>query len=381
MSLDLVAFGKKLERYRLQFQMSQEDISKSTGIAEALVRSYEAGEVEPSGDHILILADFFKCDYKFFISNEKLAPFEQTETLFRAHGDQLSPTDRWAIQEFLYLCECESMLSASLDRTTDTFRFAKSGSFFKKHGADAAVALRRHLRYEGNQVPMDVFADFRNIGLHVFRRHLENSTISGLFIRHPLAGDCVLVNYSEDVYRQRFTVAHEAGHAILDTDREVNLSLTSWDSSDLSEIRANVFASHFLMPPEFLAGIPNVDQWDAAKAIEWANRLKVSTHALSLALSQAKLVDSGSASVIRNAKVPQADKQDAELPSTLSQRTRDLKRQFLERGLSTHYVSLCFDAYEADMITAGKLAEALLSDMHAIQQIADVFGRSLKYGD
>ena len=58
----------------------------------------------------------------------------------------------------------------------------------------------------------------RAIGLHVFRRRIGNSNISGLYVKHSTAGQYILIYYSEDVYRQRFTTAHEAGLAILDSE-------------------------------------------------------------------------------------------------------------------------------------------------------------------
>ena len=78
--------------------------------------------------------------------------------------------------------------------------------------------MRRFFEYESGapRVAMDIYRDFRSIGAHIFRRHLLNSNISGLFVAHPTAGACLLVNYDEDVYRQRFSVAHEMAHAIFD---------------------------------------------------------------------------------------------------------------------------------------------------------------------
>lgn len=382
MSLDLSILGSKLARYRNQFQASVEDASTGTGIPADLLLSYERGEREPTGDHVLIIADYFKCDYKFFLSNEKLAPFEQTETLFRMHGDSLSTVDRWAIQEFLFLCECEEfLLDVVPGLARIPFSFVKRGSFYKGHGRDAAAALRLHLGYQTNEVGMDVFGNMRRIGLHVFRRQLANSNISGLFIRHPQAGPCILVNYSEDVYRQRFTAAHEGGHAILDDGKDVNVSFTSWDKNDLSEVRANTFASHYLMPHEFLRGIPNPQQWSSEKALEWASRLKVSTTALSFALRETGLVDEATAKQMREVAVPSDAKVDAELPATLSPASRSRKLDMLKRGLSSFYVDLCFRAYRQDEITAGRLAEMLLVSPQDVHAVAALYGESLAHGD
>lgn len=382
MPIDLNMLSGKLKRYREQFQTSLAELATATGIAEENLALYESGRKEPTGDEILILADHYKCDYKFFISNERVAPFDQTETLFRLHGTELSKADRWAIQEFLFLCECEEFLMSSLaPGERQPFTFIKKGDFFKGHGEEAAAELRRQLGYGPNEVKMDLYADFRRIGLHVFRRQLENSNVSGLYVNHPTAGRCVLVNYTEDVYRQRFTAAHEAGHAILDDDQDVVVSYAKWKKGDLSEIRANTFASRYLMPPSFLRGIPDAGTWDAHKAVEWANKLKVSTEALSYALKDAKLVSPNAQKTIGSATVPAADKVDPELPANLAPKPRERREELLRRGLSSSYVGLCFEAYEQDTVSAGRLAEMLLVSENEVAEIGELYGRSLAYGD
>lgn len=380
MSLDLTVFGSKLSRYREQFQASLEAVSAGTGIPAEVIREYESGQREPTGDHVLILADFYMCDFKFFLSNEKLAPFEETDELFRMMGDTLSPADRWAIQEFLFLCECEEFLFQSLpQRNRKPFRYSPKGKFFKGHGEDAAAKLREHLGYSDVEVGKDVFRDLRTIGLHVFRRRLDNSNISGLFVRHPVAGGCVLVNYSEDVYRQRFTAAHEAGHAILDTEKHFNVSFTSWDQKDLSEIRANTFASRFLMPPSFLKKIPEPSSWNQSKCTEWASKLKASTAALSIALREADLVSQDEQKVLQSASVPADAKEDAELPASLSPGSRARKVEMLQRGLSESYVTLCLEAYEQGVVSGGRLSEMLLTSPQELHAVAQVFGGRLAH--
>jgi Zn-dependent peptidase ImmA (M78 family)/transcriptional regulator with XRE-family HTH domain len=382
MALDLAILGSKLARYRDQFQATVADVANGTGIPIDVLVAYEGGNREPTGDHILIIADYYKCDYKFFLSNDKLAPFEQTETLFRMQGDALSVEDRWAIQEFLFLCECEDFLMTIVPiMHRKPFRFHRHGTYVKQHGIDAAKALRAHLAYKTKQVGIDVFRDLRTIGLHVFRRELSSSAISGLFIRHPFAGPCVLVNFSEDIYRQRFTAAHEAGHAILDDEKDVNVSFTTWDKTDLSEVRANTFASQYLMPPEFLRSLPDPHQWSSEKAVEWAGKLKVSTTALSFALRDAGLIDEATVQKLKAVAVPADVKVDAELPASLSPGTRSRKLDMLKRGLSPFYVGLCFHAYRLDAISAGRLAEMLLVSPRNIHSIAALYGERLADGD
>jgi len=211
----------------------------------------------------------------------------------------------------------------------------------------------------------------------VFRRRLVNSNISGLTIRHPFAGTCVLVNYDEDIYRQRFTAAHEAAHGILDRDQEFVVSFASESTRDQKiEIRANTFASRYLLPQSVITNIP-VSAWTGAEVVEWASRLKVSTSALAIALKEAGQIDAETASRLRKIRVPAHLKADPEL-SGLDGRSLERKRELLERGLSTFYVDICFQALSEDLISAGRAAEMMLVDDFELGEIATLFGRRVR---
>jgi Zn-dependent peptidase ImmA (M78 family)/transcriptional regulator with XRE-family HTH domain len=377
MGINLVMLGAKLAKYREQLQESVAEVAMLTGISSSRLAAIEAGAAEPTGDEILILADHFQCDFKFFISNERVAPFEQTDTLYRAHGQDFTKADRRAVQEFLYLCETEAFLMTELGRSSREFLFTPKGSFMKAHGEDAAHALRQAHGYSDKEVPRDVYDEFRSAGVHLFRRHLGNSDISGLFINHPVAGKCALINYSEDVYRQRFSAAHEMAHAIFDTDQLASVSYYTPRGKDLREVRANRFASCFLMPPAFLAGLPDPNRWSDDSAVDWANKLRVSCHALGIALREAQLVDEARSQRIQRLRVPRDSKIDPELPEGLSHAQRERKARLLQLGLSDFYVGLCFDALKEGVISVGRLAEALLSSPAELAGLASLYGRSL----
>ena len=382
MALDRHMFSGKLQRYMTQFQVNADVVCASTGIEPARLAAMLGSTTDPTGDEVLILADYFKCDFKFFISNEKLASFEQTESLFRKHGTELSQQDRWAIQEFLFLCECQEFLLSELSQGPRRhFSFTKHGTFFKRHGEEAASELRRYIGWASNEIPPNVFQVFRDIGVHVFRRQLGSSTISGLFIRHPIAGACVLVNYSEDVFRQRFTAAHEAGHAILDTDQDFVVSFNDWAKGDLSEIRANTFASRFLLPPEVIQAIPDAKSWTEQKFLDYAARLMVNAETMAYALRDANLISDAEVTSLKKLKVPKARKADPELPETLGVRSRQRKEELLQRGLSDSYVALCFDAYDRGIVTAARVAEMLLVAEAELSGLASLYGRALSHGD
>jgi len=378
MSFDGLALGQKLGKYRAQFMVSINELSKATGISSESLKAFENGEKLPTGDEILILSDFFQCDYKFFISNEKLAPFEQTETLFRRHGNEFSKKDRWAIQEFLYLSECESFLISKLGfPQTENFVFKKTSNNHKINGIAAAKELRNHFGYDHRKVVMDVYKDFRSIGIHTFRRQLHNSDISGLYVRHPTAGKCILINYSEDIYRQRFTAAHEAAHAILEDERDGVLVSFKGASGEYVEIGANNFASQYLMPSESLKSISDSTNWTPKKALEWANKLKVSTEAFAYALKSVGLIDNSTVDSIKRVRVRKELKIDPELPQSLSPMSYRRKEELLKQGLSSFYVNLCFDAYRKKIISVSRMAEMLLIDLNSLYELAELYNENL----
>lgn len=377
MAIDLHLLGSKLAKYREQLQESLTDVAGSTGIDAARLAKIEGGHSEPTGDEVLILADHYRCDFKFFISNEQVAPFEQTETLYRAHGSDFSKEDRRSVQDFLYLCETEEFLMRALGQDRGTFAFSPTGNYFKGHAEAAAARLRSAMGHADNVVPRDVYAEFRSVGVHVFRRKLGNSNISGLFLVHPIAGKCALVNYSEDIYRQRFSAAHEMAHAIFDADQVASVSFERLNGADRIEMRANRFASHYLMPPAFLSKLPDPKGWSNSDAIGWANKLRVSCPALAIALREAKLADQATYARISRLRVPRDTKIDPELPESLNPAQRSRKEKLLERGLSDHYVALCFEAYSSGLISQGRLAEALLCSHAELLELANLYGRTL----
>lgn len=382
MALDLDLFSDKLKRYCAQLQVSEAEIADGTGIEPQRIASLLGGSAEPFGDEVLIFADYFQCDFKFFISNEILAPFEQTEELFRSHGSYFTKDDRWNVQEFLFLCESQHFIMSNLygSSVRVKFRFDKIGNYHIGHGIDAAKKLREELKYSSNELYTDIFNDFRNIGIHIFRRKLGNSNISGVCIKHPVAGKCVLVNYDEDIFRQRFTVAHEAAHAILD-DSDVIVSKSKWKRDSLSEIRANAFASSYLMPPDVLTAIPNAKIWNDDRILQYSKQLMVNPEPLSIALKEAKLISEEDYTHYKQLKIPIGEKEDAELSRNMSQKGLLRKAYFLEKGLSDFYVSLCFSAYDEGIISQGKLAEILCVDHLGLIEICGLYGKSLHHGN
>lgn len=378
MKINLALISSRLAEARRLQSIELDEVEAQTGIKTERLIQIENGNQVPSGDDLLILANYYARDFRDFVDPLRPEPFKEIDILYRRHGQAFIPSDRKAIQEFLFLCEIEATLESKLARQSSPFKFTPAGTHLKSHGDQAAQALRRQMGYDPKQIRLDIYSDFRRIGFHVFRRRLVSSEISGLYIKHPIAGHCILVNYEEDIYRQRFSVSHEAAHAIFDSEEAANASYkrtsSKYSQGDLKEIRANRFASCYLMPPELL---PKIQNWDVAQALHWAKTLKVSTEALSYALMDAQRISKETALLIRSVHVPMDEKVDPEAPEHLTALQLNRRVQLMERGLSDYYVELCFEAHRQGIISAGRLGEALMANHKEIREISILYGRSI----
>ena len=137
-------FTQKLRNLRESFGNTLGDVSNATGIGTQALQALETGSATPTGDEVLIIADFFKQDFSWFIDNQAANPDENTTLLLRSEGGRLAAADCHAIAEFLHLCKSQTLLEELLEvRPAITeFQFTVRGTFFKGQGIDCARAFR-----------------------------------------------------------------------------------------------------------------------------------------------------------------------------------------------------------------------------------------------
>ncbi|TGU71179.1 ImmA/IrrE family metallo-endopeptidase [Geomonas terrae] len=378
MAIDLKLLSTKLIHMRESHDLSVNDVSSRTGIPLQRVAGFESAELEPNGDEVLIISDLYSCDYKYFISNEKFASIDKADQLFRMLGNSVSPEDKLSISQFLMLCENEHMLSSLLSLGSGGMPALPShiahDKFYKRQGQHAAMHFRKSMALNDLAIVPDVYSLVRDLGVHIFRRKLSNSNVSGIFLNHPEIGLCILVNYEDDVFRQRFTVMHELGHAVFDSDLEYVISgnASKWSTDKLREIRADNFAATFLCPSVMVERIPDPARWSSEKVVDFASRLRVSASALAIALENNGLIDERTTEFIKSVRIPAELKLDPELEG-LESPARERKLRMLELGLSSTYVKLSIDCYYHNLISIGCLADMLLVDQSELADIAELY--------
>lgn len=161
-------------------------------------------------------------------------------------------------------------------------------------GVESAREEARALlsRMNISDVPVPVENIVRGLGI-TLRSEVLADELSGMaFVKD--GQPVIVVNRAHHPNRQRFTIAHEIAHHILDADHIANSvhvdkaifrrDRLSEKGSDLREVRANSFAAELLMPENLMRQFANVDINDEIQISRIARSFSVSTAALSYRL-------------------------------------------------------------------------------------------------
>ncbi|GAB1819481.1 hypothetical protein HerbRD11066_26450 [Herbidospora sp. RD11066] len=179
----------------------------------------------------------------------------------------------------------------------------------------------------------------------------------------------MVVGTSEVPARQRFTIAHELGHLLASDDQglhsDANLNDGDHKKQD-TEVRANAFATEFLMPAKVLT--------ERAKGLEWSDRgfallacdLRVSPVALAWRLFNLRLVTEDQCARFRAMTGLAA----AELAGCLDEHLRLIAKSEQPR-VPLQLLKTSYRAYQEGQATIRPLANLLEIDPGQLKSIMD----------
>lgn len=370
MAFDYAVLGRKLKDARESLLIAPQDSALRLEISLQEYLDIESGKKEITGDQLVLLSVLYCRDFRYFVTGDYPSAESQVQEMFRCNA-ALSQSDRIAIQKFVQLCEYEDFLEREVFqqqsiKMPNYGQFSFGHRYFKRQGEEAAFLERQRLELE--QQPIEnIFDLIRKQGIHIFKRQLEDKNISGLYINHPVAGHCILINYLDDLYRQNFSAAHEYCHALFDSSQgqEVTYLKSSNDKSKL-EWRANSFAGNFLVPKQILeldySLANNHDAW-VSLIRQIAERFRVSSQVVIVRLNELKLIDRDLQQQLFEDKhlvIKHDEKFDPETPPSLSPGIQDKSAQIIQQGLSWYFINLGTEAYRRGEITYHKLLDMLL---------------------
>ena len=370
MAFDYVVLGNKLKDARESLLINPQDSASRLEISLQEYIDIEAGTNRISGDQLVLLASLYERDFRYFVTGDYPSAESQVQEMFRRNAE-LSKNDRIAIQQFIRLCEYENFLEREIFQhqfveIPNYEKYPFDHTYFKKQGEEAAFFERQRLFLEQEAIT-NIFELIRNQGIHIFKRQLEDKNISGLYINHPFAGHCILINYLDDLYRQNFSAAHEYCHALFDSSQvqEVTYLKSSNDKPEL-EWRANSFAGNFLVPKQKLeldySPGNTYDTW-ISLIRQIAERFQVNSQVVIIRLCELKWIDEGlRKQLVKDERlvIRYNEKFDPEIPPNLSSGIREKSTYIIRQGLSWYFINLATEAYRRGEITYHKLLDMLL---------------------
>lgn len=241
----------KLRKAREGCGYNQQFVADSLKLPRTAITQMESGKRSISTLELSKLANLYHCSissfFEAFQSEEEI-----TALLFRSEpGLQLDPNVKQSVERYIYLCRQGLLLEHILDREPRmgppayNLPFPKSKSEAAKQGEKIAEQERNRLNI-GYLPIADIIELIISQDIWISGTLLPNN-ISGLFLNHSKTGLIILVNTAHVKARKRFSCAHEYAHALFDRHNVVRIS-TSNNHAELVEVRANAFASAFLMP-------------------------------------------------------------------------------------------------------------------------------------
>ncbi|WP_252223188.1 MULTISPECIES: XRE family transcriptional regulator [unclassified Clostridium] len=380
MSFDYKLLGKKFKEARESLLMSIEEVAKYLECDETYYNGIESGNITSlDGDTIILLSQKFERDFRYFVSGDYPSTESQVKELFRQNS-KLTKNDRISIQKFIRLCEEKYNLELALGKEKN-FPIDYSKKVFKSDNhkyQGISVAYLERQRLNISDSIDDIYGKLREQKIHIFRKALEDNNISGVYVKHPRVGHCILINYSDDIYRQNFSMAHEYGHVLFDSDREQNISYFNKEK-DYVEIRANNFASNFLVPNDVIDKfnriyINNI-KFLKIEILNICRKYYVSSKVILNRLISKKIISRDAyKELIKDEElvISKMDKIDPELKD-VSINMKDRLGPMIKDGVSIEYMELCRVAYQQDLISYGKMIECLQMPFESSKQLFDTW--------
>jgi len=186
----------------------------------------------------------------------------------------------------------------------------------------------------------------------------------GLAARTPHVKLIVLAT-SRTPARQRFTLAHELGHLLAEDDQEIHVDPDVYDrdrAREPSEMRANAFASEFLMPEERIRSAVGESTLTERSFAQLVCEFGVSPSTLAYRLLKLRLVDAGTCDRFKRTTSAEVARL-AGFGARFAQQVVDSAAPRVPRLLAQD----CYAAYEAGAATLRPYANLLGRDVDELR--------------
>ncbi len=232
--------GKNLKRIRLLKNLSLKEAGLMLNMSAPAVLKYEKGEIHPDSQKLIEFANAYNVKVldllKTYNAPEmKFSTFRKRQRLQGENLELLKEIIQNKVADYLEVIELNEI-------KTCNNKIKKYSCNNEVDAEFAAEEFRKNYKLSINQPISDLINILENIGILIIEIDNSNDKFSDFDGLSEVVNDIpliVLLNNS-DGERQRFTIAHELGHLVLNI-KDQNLN---------EEKMCNKFASNLLMPKD-----------------------------------------------------------------------------------------------------------------------------------
>lgn len=255
MMLTHAELGRCLQAARKRIRLSQTAVANQLKVTRQVVSAYESGKRAVSAPELQLLCNLFRLypnDLLGFTRPTELSFI--TSSAFRLNkGFELSENDRHEVIETTKRIphDSESYL-ARWKRASKKFVAKERGPFGSM--PQLAESVRKELGQ--NEPPINVYLIAEHLGIYVTPTFMDKAAAvvnRADEKRVPPIPPWILVNSTQPVERQRYSIGHEIAHLLLHDEELIVLHPHYYRRHfDQREIDAESFAAELLMPRDLI---------------------------------------------------------------------------------------------------------------------------------
>lgn len=237
--------GKRIQRARKALGLSLRDLGEKIALSHAAVKKYEDNEVTPSSDILIKLAKALHVKVEYFFRAER---FTLENIHYRKHADMpdrhLEEITAKILDQVERRVELESLFPKLPVQSFSIKNFPKIVNHIDEV-EKLADQIRDQWSLGSDRIP-DLVDIFEERGIKVFSiDNVQYPKIDGIYAEVN-GMPVIVVGDQRPGDRQRFTLAHELGHLLLDNRLADGLDIESF---------CNRFAGAFLLPKQSLINV------------------------------------------------------------------------------------------------------------------------------
>lgn len=233
--------GDNLRRARLMKNLSLKQAGNLLNMSAPAVSKYEKGDIIPNSKKLIEFANAYNVKTiellkQYDLPQMKFNSFRKRKKLCGKNLELLEDTIQNEVAKYFEILELNEF--GDLYLPLPVYKCNNSND-----AEDAAEKFRKNVIEISDKLPIsDLTNILENLGIIIVYINNINNKFNGFDGLSEIVNDklvIVLLNDIKDGARQRFTIAHELGHLVLDIN----------DEDDVEKL-CNRFASSLLMPKE-----------------------------------------------------------------------------------------------------------------------------------